>query len=60
MNHEQELHLILAEILNVNLDAHSTWVQATLSVSDGSLGIHRSTQIVSSAFWHMRLGAITS
>jgi len=36
---DQELHLILAEILNVNQDAHSTWVQATLSVGERGLAI---------------------
>ena len=47
MNHEQELHLILAEILNVNLDAHSTWVQAPFQLVDEVLGIHKVHQIVS-------------
>ena len=47
---DQELHLILVEILNVNLDAHSTWIQATLPVGEGGLGIHRSTQLAPSAF----------
>ena len=46
----QELCLILAEILNVNLDAHSTWVQATLPVGEGGLGISRSTQLAPTAF----------
>ena len=46
----RSLRLILAEILNVNLDAHSTWVQATLPVGEGDLGIHRSTQLAPSAF----------
>ena len=46
---DQELHLILADILNVNLDAPSTWVQATLSDGEGGLGICRSTQLVLSA-----------
>ena len=47
---DQELRLILAEILNINLDARSTWVQATLPVGEGGLGIHRPTQLAPSAF----------
>lgn len=42
--------MILADILNVNLDAHSTWVQATLPVGEGGLGIRRSVQLAPSAF----------
>ena len=47
---DQELRLILAEILNINLDAHSTWVQAILPVNKVGLGICTSTQLSPSAF----------
>ena len=46
----QELGSILANILNVSIDNHSTWVQATLPVRAGGLGILRATQLAPSAF----------
>ena len=47
---DQELRSILTSILNVSLDDHSAWIQATLPVGAGGLGIRRATQLAPSAF----------
>ena len=47
---DQELRSILTSILNVSLDDHSAWIQATLPVRAGGLGIRRATQLAPSAF----------
>lgn len=47
---DQELRSALSCILNANLDAHSTWTQATLPVASGGLGIRSATHLAPSAF----------
>ena len=47
---DQELRSILANILIVSLDNPSTWLQATLFIKFGGLGIRRATQLAPSAF----------
>ena len=40
----------LSTILNVDLDNDSAWLQATLPVRAGGLGIRRAVQLASSAY----------
>ena len=41
---------ILSGITNVSMGANSVWVQATLPVKFGRLGVRRATQLAPSAF----------
>ena len=44
------LRSILSLIVNVSLDSDSVWLQASLSVKAGGIGIRRSTQLALSAY----------
>ena len=43
-------HSITSEVLNVNLVSESAWLQASLPVSEGGLGIRSAAQLAPSAF----------
>ena len=45
-----ELCSILSDVLNIELDNELVWLQATLPVNYGDLGIRRATQLAPSAF----------
>ena len=47
---DNELRSMLSSVLNVSLIDSSTWVQATLPVNCGGLGVRRSVQLAPSAF----------
>ena len=44
------LRSTLSNIVNINLDSESAWLQASLPVKAGGIGIRRATQLASSAF----------
>ena len=44
------LHHLLCKIINVNLDDESAWLQATLPVRLGGIGIRRAVQLAPSAY----------
>ena len=44
------LRSLLSIILNINLDHDGSWLQATLPVRDGGLGVRRAAQLAPSAF----------
>jgi hypothetical protein len=47
---DSDLRRLLSTILNVDLDNDSAWLQATLPVRAGGLGIRRAVQLASSAY----------
>ena len=47
---DNELRSMLSSVLNVSLIDSSTWVQATLPVNCGGLGVRRSVQLAPSVF----------
>ena len=47
---DSDLRRLLSTILNVDLDNDSAWLQATLPVRAGGLGVRRAVQLASSAY----------
>ena len=47
---DKELRSILSTILNLSLDDENVWIQATLPINSGGLGVRRSVQLAPSAF----------
>ena len=50
MEFDNILRSITSEVLNVNLVSESAWLQASLPVSEGGLGIRSAVQLAPSAF----------
>ena len=48
--YDEELRSILSEVLNISLEDDSSWLQASLPVGYGGIGVRRATQLAPSAF----------
>ena len=48
--YDSELRSTLSEVLNIDLEDDSSWLQASLPVGYGGVGIRRATQLAPSAF----------
>ena len=55
---DNSLRSILSDILNVNLASDSAWVQASLPVRVGGIGIRQATQLASSAYLASATGCL--
>ena len=55
---DNSLQSILSDILNVNLASDSAWVQASLPVRIGNIGIRQTTQLASSAYLASATGCL--
>lgn len=44
------LRSITSEVLNINLDDETEWLQSSLPISSGGLGIHSAVQLAPSAY----------
>ena len=48
--YDEELRSTLSEVFNISLKDDSSWLQASLPVGYGGIGVHRATQLAPSAF----------
>ena len=56
--YDRELRSTLSEVLNINLEDEASWLQASLPVGYGGVGVRRAVQLAPSAFLASAAGSL--